>query len=466
MEYGVARISLKIGGGKSTRFQTGGKNQEEAILKLLEKVELFIITITNSGSMTLKINANLPNLLIKSINNLHILDPKIAEKTLQIVNTINGFNAKLDNIIAINSNIVPFSMVQNSISNISTIPQLPTREYENQILETSKQTIKSETYIIEDLGIEWKSYELSLCVKTAENPKPLSQKTVDSYIYNWNKIILLFLKKNKKLYINQINEEIIKDLLKDIKYYDGKRLSYITLGEFFKYLGKQKNIICNVMANIDKPIRPPKDEEDDIVCIEPENQNIYLDIFEKDNSDMTLLFETMLLTGIRPEEACGLKWCAVDIENKRFDINNAYKDFIVYDENIKPIGHERKDDRLKTEESYRKIPINDRLMNNLLKHKEEQKLLFKNSRAIKKRNRKWAENEYVFLGRTYRPYVSETLSKGMSKFRKKYNLEKNITPYGLRYSFATYWAEKGIDKNALMHLMRSCYIFNHMQTLY
>ena len=363
---------------------------------MLEKVELFIITITNSGSMTLKINANLPNLLIKSINNLHILDPKIAEKTLQIVNTINGFNAKLDNIIAINSNIVPFSMVQNSISNISTIPQLPTREYENQILETSKQTIKSETYIIEDLGIEWKSYELSLCVKTAENPKPLSQKTVDSYIYNWNKIILLFLKKNKKLYINQINEEIIKDLLKDIKYYDGKRLSYITLGEFFKYLGKQKNIICNVMANIDKPIRPPKDEEDDIVCIEPENQNIYLDIFEKDNSDMALLFETMLLTGIRPEEACGLKWCAVDIENKRLDINNAYKDFIVYDENIKPIGHERKDDRLKTKESYRKIPINDRLMNNLLKHKEEQKLLFKNSRAIKKRNRKWAENEYFF----------------------------------------------------------------------
>lgn len=232
------------------------------------------------------------------------------------------------------------------------------------------------------------------------------------------------MKKNKKLYINQINEEIIKDLLKDIKYYDGKRLSYITLGEFFKYLGKQKNIICNVMANIDKPIRPPKDEEDDIVCIEPENQNIYLDMFEKDNSDMALLFETMLLTGIRPEEACGLKWCAVDIENKRLDINNAYKDFIVYDENIKPIGHECKDDRLKTEESYRKIPINDRLMNNLLKHKEEQKLLFKNSRAIKKRNRKWAENEYVFLGRTYRPYVSATLSKGMPKFRKKYNLEK------------------------------------------
>ena len=67
-KYYEARISLKIGGGKSTRFQNGGKNQEEAILKLLEKVELFIITITNSGSMTFKINANLPNLLIKSIN--------------------------------------------------------------------------------------------------------------------------------------------------------------------------------------------------------------------------------------------------------------------------------------------------------------------------------------------------------------------------------------------------------------
>ena len=41
----------------------------------------------------------------------------------------------------------------------------------------------------------------------------------------------------------------------------------------------------------------------------------------------------------------------------------------------------------------------------------------------------------------------------MPKFRKKYNLTKNITPYGLRYSYASYWAQMGLDKISLMRAM-------------
>lgn len=213
------------------------------------------------------------------------------------------------------------------------------------------------------------------------------------------------------------------------------------------------------MANIDKPIRPPKDEEDDIVCIEPENQNIYLDMFEKENTDMSLLFETMLLTGVRPEEACGLKWSALKLildsnGNKKYElvINNAYKDFIVYDDDKNPVGHERHDDRLKTPESYRTIPLDTKFAEMLLQHKENQKNKFNKSIKLRKKGRKWTENEYMFLGRTYQPYVADTLSSALPVLCDKYEVER-ISPYVLRHSFATFCFEQGMKELTLMKIM-------------
>ncbi len=65
----------------------------------------------------------------------------------------------------------------------------------------------------------------------------------------------------------------------------------------------------------------------------------------------------MLLTGLRPEEACGLKWCAIKEDTNELSINNAYKDSPIYNEKYKVIGHTRGDGRLKTPESYRTLPF-------------------------------------------------------------------------------------------------------------
>ena len=57
-----------------------------------------------------------------------------------------------------------------------------------------------------------------------------------------------------------------------------------------------------------------------------------------------------------------------------------------------------------------------------------------------------------FYGRTYRPYVSDTLSSAMPELCDKLELER-ITPYVLRHSFATFCFEKGMKELVLMKLM-------------
>ena len=147
-----------------------------------------------------------------------------------------------------------------------------------------------------------------------------------------------------------------------------------------------------------------------------------------------------------------MKWKALDLENNELIINNAYKSFYKYDENGKKIGNYRSDGKLKTQQSYRRIPLNPRLREVLLKHKKYQQELFKKSRAIKDRHRVWSENEYMFLGRNYHPYVSGTLSSALPKLCDGYKLDR-VSPYGLRHSFATYCSEHLMEEIVLMKLM-------------
>lgn len=456
--YFEARTSFKLGGGRSPRLQKGGKSEELAVLNLLTALDSYIDTCYKSGIITTKIDDCIPQRLLKSINDLGIITPEITAKALAIVNKINIINSNILNTIAIPNNIIQFYPPQNNIPSAVAPALVP-----NNLDNTNTPKEKQEICVIEDIANEWHKYRLSLCKKTEDNPKPLSQTTVDNYYKRLHDDILPFFKKNKIIYLSQITEEWIKSLLKSIKCQNSKHRAYITLNMLFKYAIKNNEATSNPLEKVDKP--PQKidtgNEEDDDNYIEPDRQDIWLDKFELEyaesrlqdqKSDMSILFETMLLTGIRPEEACGLKWTALDLKNNELIINNAYKDFIKYDENGEEDGHYRSDDKLKTPQSYRRIPLNPRLRELLLKHKKYQQELFKKSRAIKRRKWKWTENQYMFLGRNYYPYVSEDLAYGLRKFRNKYNLEY-CTPYGLRHSFATYCSEHAMEEIVLMKLM-------------
>ena len=184
----------------------------------------------------------------------------------------------------------------------------------------------------------------------------------------------------------------------------------------------------------------------EIEHLEQNRQEVWLDIFEKDKRQWVYLFEAILLTGARPEEACGFKWSAMDFEKDIVHIKNAYKDIIIYDDNMKVIGHERRDGELKTPESYRDIPMHPRLKRILLMIKAER------MEEYQKLGKKWGENDYIFLNQNGEPFVSENLTNKMPQFIKKYNLE-HLTTYGLRHSFATLCSTLGMPPEVLHVIM-------------
>ncbi len=308
--YYEARISFKLGGGRSPRLQKGGKTQELAVLSLLTLLDSHIDNCYQSGIITTKIDDCIPQRLMKSINDLGVITPEITTKTLAIVNKINSINSNILNTIAIPNNVVPFYPPQNNIpSAVAPAPALVPTNINYNLDNTNVPKKEQEICIIEDLVDEWHLYRLSLCKKTEDNPKPLSQTTIDSDYDRFDKGILPYFKQNKILYLQQVTDETIKSLLKSIKSQHDKHKSYIVLNMLFEYAIDNNKTNFNPLRKVDKP--PEKletgEEEIDDNYIEPENQDTYWDKFKETNTDMSILFGTMLKTGIRPEEACRFK---------------------------------------------------------------------------------------------------------------------------------------------------------------
>lgn len=453
-KYFKAKISINFAGRR--RLEGGGKTEELAVLCLLTKLNEYIDELVKSRTIKTKITELFIHRFTKSIADLNIISSEIPQKTLEIVTKINQINQAIDDEILYLSNIVSLS---NSILSDNIDKKQVNYKYAfpfknivtDDILDNNNKN--EELCILKDYAIDWLKYKFSLCEKTTDNPKPNSRKTIDGYYKLLLDIALPYFNKSKKLYLSDISESTIKELLKTQKSVAVSRQLCIMLKVFFNDAVKNGKIKESPLANIKTPSKVKKSDDERDDYIESDEQYKYINMFEKENTDMSLLFETMLLTGIRPEEACGLKWKCFDLETDELIINNAYKSFDLYDDDLKVIGHYRDDDKLKTEESYRRVPIIYPILKQLLlEHKEKQRHIFKTSRAITDKHRKWTEEEYIFLGRAFRPYVAETLSSALPKLCDKYNL-KRVTPYSLRHSFATYCSEQKMEPNVLMKIM-------------
>ena len=293
--YFQARVSVKLGCEKTNRLQKGGKSTEQAVNNLLTELYQYIDQMYKDDIITKRIDDIVVQRLSTSINDLCISTSETIQKTYDVINLINNINQSFNNVI-------PFYAPPNNI--LQPTVQQPIQAYikSETVVDNNQPEKEDIKYMIEDVATKWRRYEIQQTSETEYNQRLLKRKTIDGYIRIMNKTILPALKKRKLLYINQVKEDVINDLIKNANGFDGKRNIDITLRLFFRFLVKENIVIYDPMENISKPVRPKKNKEKKIKYIEPENQYKYLDMFEEENTEMSMLFETLLEAGCRPEE--------------------------------------------------------------------------------------------------------------------------------------------------------------------
>ena len=403
-----ARTTLDLGGvlKKNPRPECySSESPKEAITKLVEKIQIILSRYTS-----------------KKIKLVGIEEPDIVYYILENITDIPKITIKenTEEKIIPNKKVPKYEVLSDNYSaNINTIytPTECAQIWFNSILARTKKQPDEENY--------------------------LSMKTAESYIGILKTYIIPAFNNYKN--IKDLDEDNIKDLLNTINGKTQRKDVLTIIKLFFSFLKSNKYVKYNIASEIKLP--RTKKKLDEIPFIEEKDREKWINCLITEDSDISLLFLSMLLSSARPEEACGYKWTAFDFENNDIYICNAYKDFSIYNEHMEVIGHERKDDILKTPESYRHIHMDPILKKALLKHKNRQQELFKRF------HKKWTENEYVFLNIYNRPYVSDILSKNMPRFLKRHTELEHLTVYGLRHSFATHCKELGMDAEVLAKLM-------------
>ena len=271
------------------------------------------------------------------------------------------------------------------------------------------------------------------------NDRKLGKKTFNSYVYTTTKNLIPFF---GEVDINNITRDEFQAHIDTIKGHKKAKEEVFIMKLIMEYAILRNWAKRNPIENI---ILPNKKKRE-ISYLNTKEQDKWLDCIEKDGRQWALLLGTLLQTGMRPEEGCGLKWKAVDLKRQYLSVENAVKEIDLYDDNYKVIGHKIVDSDLKTEGSYRVIPINARLYTMLNKLKQDKK------RMYRELGLKWDDNQYVFLNQNGGPYVSQRLGKKITQFIRQNKLEK-VTVYGLRHSFATRCSEKGVPDVVLKELM-------------
>lgn len=161
---------------------------------------------------------------------------------------------------------------------------------------------------------------------------------------------------------------------------------------------------------------------------------ILLKVAQDTNSETSIMLAVFY--GLRRSEICGLKWSAIDFQNKIIEIKST----------VVRVTSVIREDNTKSESSHRTLPLVPGVENHLkaLKEKQAEDKLFYGDT--------YQDNDYVLKWEDGKPYTPDYISNNFAKLLSDNDLP-HIRFHDLRHSFASALLADGVSMKAVQEIL-------------